>query len=152
MSFSEKMTGLMNAVRSLGNSDAKMSVDDAISVLKAFKMLIGDPVTVDLSGHAVDTNTISHSSIIFEASIDNHNVGLEDAVNMYHLPTNKKWWYLITLYATSANALQLAIDDSATHMYMRSKVASVWNSWTKVGGVIRRLLKTTITAQMEVVA
>ena len=85
MGISEKMTGLMNAVRSVANADDKLSINDAISILK--EPVLMSTVNPDLTTYVpnqADIEVTADSRVKFASTVDGINIGcyLPDCANI----------------------------------------------------------------------
>lgn len=158
MSLNDKMTGLMDSARALGNGsdDAKLSIDDATSVLRAFKMLTGDPFTISLNKkQIIDADDVKESGIFF-ISTNGHgeDIGSVITSKKYHYPENGYWWWLINLSVNtySKRSLQILVPDQGAKLYMRAIHDGIKDPWIKLGGVNNPVLSAFLAPRLEVAA
>ncbi|MGM9907343.1 pyocin knob domain-containing protein [Limosilactobacillus sp.] len=147
MSLKNEMTGLMSAVRAFSSDsdDAQLSIDDATSVLRAFKMLTGDPFTISVTKKQIlDANNLKQSGVFFISVNDQgEDIGSVETTKKYHYPTNGYWWWLINISNNASavrRSIQIAITDQNPKIYVRAIVNGGAEQWTKLGGVIKPTL------------
>lgn len=125
MSLSEKMTGLMNAVRSVTGGDSKLSVDDATKKLNQISGFRDNGIIT--TGSANDLQETGMYAT--HGALDN-------------LPEHGPWGVL-TVYAPAGGSdyvkqVWSSVNDNAT--YTRIKDANGFKTWLKLGGAIRSSL------------
>lgn len=136
MSLQDTMKNHMDAVRALGNSaGTAMTIDDATKALQALKLLSNHPLNFrDIDSQPFDLDSISKTEIDFVKQTG----GV--STEQFHAPESGKWWYVVSLCPTSANALQIAFTDTGDALYTRAKTSATWQAWNKLGGVINPVL------------
>lgn len=136
MSVSEKMTGLMNAVRGTSGVSSKLDVDDATSLINQIAR-----INITLKGHAADLDAIddgvspSLAFIAQDAKTFSPWVSATDS----HVPVDGRKWLVFSTGKKEIRKWQLALSDNPVELYSRCWIDDPWTDWKKLGGVVKAL-------------
>lgn len=143
MSIKEEMTGLMNAVRNISGTNSPLNIEEATNKLKnigLFETRIVSGTVTDVKNNGIAGIPIKAPSVegyAFLFWLNSSSVG-QVTDSYIESPTN--------------SSTNIWSNDCFKGEEFQSVAVYVKNAFSELGGVIRRLLKTTITAQLEVVA
>lgn len=130
MSLNEKLRENADAVRKITCKTGLLSLSEMAESLNNLQRI---KIMMDGDSSNVDFNTINDLSFRYITTLN--------GVNNDTVPIKGAWWYLLTLTNNPMNALQIAIPDKATNVYLRCKTGSEWGSWYALGGAINALLR-----------
>ena len=123
MSLNEELRENADAVRKITGKTGLLSLSEMAESLNNLQRI---KIMMDGDSSNVDFNTINDLSFRY--------ITTPNGVNNDSVPIKGAWWYLLTLTNNPMNAIQIAIPDKATSIYLRCKIAGNWNGWYDLGG------------------
>lgn len=123
MSLNEELRENADAVRKITGKTGLLSLSEMAELLNNLQRI---KIMMDGDSSDVDFNTINDLSFRY--------ITTPGGVNNDSVPIKDVWWYLLTLTNSPTNAIQIAIPDKPTNIYLRSKTGGIWNGWYALGG------------------